>query len=600
MPQPPLNQELPLFQLRTGGRFFAREPHGIAPQAFSQSTPGVAKFTEWYCQSGGSNLNAGSDTNNAAKYTSVTGAWSTVTLQFTPADGSTPKGNVNVNDMVSLYNDAATVAACIARVTAVADGVNGAITVTTLAGTAPVTGAAVSLKCGGAWKGPNGAVGWPMTIDFSNAADSFGNPPRINFKNDATYSISALIGSPNAVQLWYQGYASTPGDGGQAVLDAGGADISLVTFGNITVVVADFIFQNNAAAGSHAILNSQGGVFLRCVFHDGGQSVSVLGGTTAATYFFACEFYKLGLANPSNVGLAINGAGGGAVCYNCYFHDFTVLPPVNTTGVIRDAGINPVINCVFDNIAGDAIFITDSANGSQRYHIGNSFSNIGGYCYNNAGAASNRRLFLFNNLYANVGGFLRNPPLGTSPNMQGYIFNTAGFGVKGQRILNQKGMIEVGSIVTAGNPFNAPNTGDFSLIAPEAMGAGWAPFMETASGKSGTVSFPDIGATQVSPLITQWRGGDFVLAEAYIGHSYDVSWGFTAPTTLSLLSGSLPPGLFLIQTGPATAGITGVPTTLGVYNFTLRATTGVAFGDSTFHITVLSDPDEGVGGAGGG
>src|SRR6184192_2760283 len=79
-------------------------------------------FTEFYCQTGGSNLNAGSTTNNTAAYTSTNGNWNGSSI-FTPTDGSTPASSVSVGDFASVYLDAASVAVFVARVTVVAAGV---------------------------------------------------------------------------------------------------------------------------------------------------------------------------------------------------------------------------------------------------------------------------------------------------------------------------------------------------------------------------------------------------------------------------------------------------------------------------------------------
>lgn len=120
---------------------------------------------EFYIQAGGSFLNSGSTTSNSAAYTSTNGNWSTVTNQFIPTDGSTPASTVNVGDYASIYLDAAAAAVCIVRVTAVAAGVNGAITVssTIKAGTVPVTGTTGrSINVGGAQKIPTTGDLGPM------------------------------------------------------------------------------------------------------------------------------------------------------------------------------------------------------------------------------------------------------------------------------------------------------------------------------------------------------------------------------------------------------------------------------------------------------
>jgi hypothetical protein len=183
-------------------------------------------YTEFYCQSGGSNLNAGSTTSNTAAYTSTNGNWSTVTRIFTPTDGSTPASTIAVGDWVSIYNDGSAATAFIAQVTAVAAGVNGAITVsaTSRAGSQPSTSAtARTLKAGGAWKGPNAADGVPFNIGGlgNNVDGTSGNQVRVNMKNSSSYAMTASINWQAGAACVVQGYTTSPGDGGKATVDGG-------------------------------------------------------------------------------------------------------------------------------------------------------------------------------------------------------------------------------------------------------------------------------------------------------------------------------------------------------------------------------------------
>src|ERR1051326_728440 len=117
-------------------------------------------YTEFYCNaSTGSNTNGGSSTGGV-KYNSTNGNWNGSTT-FTPTDGSTPANTVSVGDFASIYLDGATQAVRISRVTNVAAGVNGVITVSNSAGsgTNPTSGATGrSIKVGGEWAGPNGST----------------------------------------------------------------------------------------------------------------------------------------------------------------------------------------------------------------------------------------------------------------------------------------------------------------------------------------------------------------------------------------------------------------------------------------------------------
>ncbi len=67
-----------------------------------------------------------------------------------------------------------------------------------------------------------------------------------------------------------------------------------------------------------------------------------------------------------------------------------------------------------------------------------------------------------------------------------------------------------------------------------------------------------------------------------VGTPYSASIGTSAPATLQLQSGALPPGLSLAPTGE----LTGTPLLQGTYSFTLRATSGATTLDAPFTLTI--------------
>lgn len=96
--------------------------------------------------------------------------------------------------------------------------------------------------------------------------------------------------------------------------------------------------------------------------------------------------------------------------------------------------------------------------------------------------------------------------------------------------------------------------------------------------------------------------GDIVLPDGYIGHEYEVRESGIEPVVVTIDSGSLPPGLSLIQVSPSDWMIQGTPTTVGTYNYVIKGVSvasGVE-GVVNEHITINEDPDEGVGAVGGG
>lgn len=168
-------------------------------------------ITNFYMQSGGSDLNAGSTTSNGAVYTSTSGTWNG-TSTFTPTDGSTPASTVNVGDWASIYPNANTTTPYVAQVTIVGAGVNGVITLSTTAkyGTVPASGTGTrTIKTGGAWASP--------TVLTSSGIGGTAVPAstKVNIKQ-ATYTRAAsdsigLNGSATAI-FWMSGYNTTPGD----------------------------------------------------------------------------------------------------------------------------------------------------------------------------------------------------------------------------------------------------------------------------------------------------------------------------------------------------------------------------------------------------
>lgn len=154
-------------------------------------------FTDFYCNSGGSNLNAGS-TTGAAIYTATNGGWNSGTGVFTPTSGN-PSLTVNVGDFASIYADGSTVTGFVGRVTAVSSTI---ITVSTTAksSTAPSTSASgISCNVGGAWLGPNGTSGFPIGFIQSTMTDSSSSPPFVDDSN-GNFSPNNTIGAGASVK----------------------------------------------------------------------------------------------------------------------------------------------------------------------------------------------------------------------------------------------------------------------------------------------------------------------------------------------------------------------------------------------------------------
>lgn len=465
-------------------------------------------FTEFFCRSGGSNLNGGglstgAEPNTTPVYSGV--GDSDGTSVFTPSDGSTPASTVTVGDFASVYVTAgATVAVFIGRVTTVAAGVNGAITCSTTAksGTFPAASAGahtITCNVGGAWKGPNAASGFPFGFIAAATTNSTGEPPRVNFKNDANYNVTAQITSGVAGPVIFQGYTSSANDGGKAVIDGGtsGTSFAILRAQANNQYYTDLIFQNNGSTGSAdaVILDNNGMVFYRCVvnnvvghgFRTNGSGNSIM---------IECEAYACnGNNGAGNAGfIALTGSGN---WINCISHDNAGS---NSRGFRSAAGISLImLNCIADT------------NGSHGFDISNASGNpqmIGCESYNNGGAGLSigdnvSFLFIKNCNFIKNTGWGIDASTGTSIR-SGYVYN-CGFGAGTQA--NGSGTITVASksnLVQSGNvtyasgvtPWVDPANGDFRINLAAAKNAGRGTFTQTAASYAGTVGYPDIGAAQ--------------------------------------------------------------------------------------------------------
>jgi hypothetical protein len=451
-------------------------------------------FTEFCCRSGGSNLNggglaSGAEPATAAVYGAVNGGWNGTTT-YTPTDGSTPANFVTVGDFASVYLDAATVAVYIARVTTVNPGVNGTIILSSTAksGAAPSSlGSGRSIKVGGAWKGPNGAETFPIGFVAAAMTDVAGDYPRINFKNNTTYSITAAT-TAAAGPCIYQGYSSSFNDGGKATIDGGTSGASYILFTNgADVVVADMIFQNNGASGNAQGVNFNGArsMGLRLVINNVRGNGIVVNGTSST--LIQGEAYLCNQSNTaSTAGMVI---AGGAWLVRCISHDNSGS---NSSGFFF-SGSGVMANCISDT------------NGAKGFLAGNTQAiMLNCDAYNNVSDGFNSTTsisaFIQNCNFIKNGGWGINCT--TATNRTGFVMN-CGFGSGSQaNTLGTTnllfGIVESGSVTYPSGltPWQDPANGDFRITLPAAMNAGIGAYTETQAGYAGTVGYPDIGAAQ--------------------------------------------------------------------------------------------------------
>lgn len=451
-------------------------------------------FTEFYCQSGGSNLNAGSTTNNTAAYTATNGGWNSGTGVFTPASGD-PSASVSVGDFASVYTDGATVTGFVGRVTAV-NSTTITVSTTAIGGTAPTTGASgISCKVGGAWLGPNGASGFPFSTVKNTLTNSSSDAPRVNFKNDATYSITAQMSHANAGPSRFQGYTSTVGDGGRATFDGGATGTSYILLSVSSGSSAtncdfvDLIFQNNGNSGtSNGVTSNDKQMWRRCVFHDLQGYGLVAGGTQQ--FIVECEAYACGKGGGGVAGFFGSGTSGAFL--RCVSHDNTAT----TMAGFQSALNQTFIDCIADTNSGQG-FLLQPSNGTNLINCDAYNNTSDGIRIGNSGA---NVIYIENcNLVKNGGWGINGSGSGAR---NGAVLNCA-FGAGTQvntsgTTTGLKSMVESGSVTYASNvtPWVDPANGDFRINLSTAKGAGRGAFTQTASSYAGTIDYHDIGAAQ--------------------------------------------------------------------------------------------------------
>jgi hypothetical protein len=472
-------------------------------------------FTEFYCDaSAGANINAGDKTANGV-VTSTNGDWGNAAANRFTAAAGTPFSGVSVGDFASVYLDGATVAVYIGRVTAVnGGGASLDISSTAKSGTAPSTGATGrSCTTGGAWKGPNAASGFPFGFIAAAMTNTSGNAPRVNFKDNATYSITAGATHNVAGPVQFEGYTSTAGDGGRAVLDGGSPAVS---FTPLVASAADFAIVNFKIANGSASGSSGSASGLQCSARNFLVRNVVSTGNHIAGFYFSggalgllieSETYGNNFANSASGGgvrigasgivikrcalhneLGANGSGINAT-YSSFSVEDTIIESNAGKGMIVGDQVSVTISqCDFYNNTSDGLLLNGASVAANVCVENSNFIDNGGYGINGSGAAG--RLGMVTNC-----GF----GSGTAANTSG---TTTGL----------KGMVESGSVTYGSNllPWvDAPN-GDFRINLAAAKGAGRGTFTQTASSYAGAVGYPDIGSNQHQDAGGSGGGGPLI------------------------------------------------------------------------------------------
>lgn len=487
----------------------------IALLCFSGS---ATTFTEFFVNpnaaAGCTNVNSGSTSTGTALYTStatVAGGWNGTSV-FTPDDGSTPASTVSAGMFASVYtNGVNTNAVFVARITSVAAGVNGAITIDTTAkmGTAPgaVLGAvaAITIKVGGTWKGPyeggSTSVTFPFNFAAPNATNTDGSMVCINFIGGTNYTITnSITHSINGPMRW-EGYTNAPHDSGMATISGGTvvAGFTLATLSGTRNDWCNFVWMNNGASGASdgVVLSGSGSLFFRNVITGMRRIGLNLTGTAVVS---ECEATTNNVNNSAGGIGAFYNAVAGSTWIRCTAYNNTNS---NTSGFLMVQPATYITCFAFNNglaglecqTTGDPIVLVNCDFYRNRVY---------GFDMSAGAPAVSQLVYIENSNFITNGAIgVNSSTIGTKFKRNGGFYNLGfGSGTKtnasgsfGANMTNvfQAGIITYASDVT---PWVAPDSGNFKINLAAAYGTGRGSFTETAVGVSGTIGFPSIGAAQ--------------------------------------------------------------------------------------------------------
>ncbi len=451
-------------------------------------------YTEFYCNAAtGSNINAGDLAANGV-VTSTNGGFDSATRIFTAASG-TPFSGVVAGDWASVYLDGGTNTNYIARVVTVGGG--GAtleLDATAISGTLfPTTSPGASCTTGGAWKGPNGANSFPVGVLAATAKNVSGDPPRVNLKNNSSYSFTVSL-QQNKTLVTYEGYTTTPGDGGKATFDAGGTDTSLMVASGAGSILKNVVFTNSASSGTANNLFVSGSVCVIGCVATGARAFGMAGSASGAT-FIECEAYGNNTSGTANTGGFGATSAAGVTFVRCISHDNT---GANSNGFTLLANACVLIDCISESNANAGVLVTGA------------FLAIVKNCdfYNNTGNALEGSI-LTSGFYAENCNFLKNATAVTIVSTATRITTLVNCGYGSGTMANTganvgSAIVESGKVTYASGvtPWIDPANGNFSINLSQAIGAGRGAFTETATSYTGTVSSPVIGAAQVAGSVS--------------------------------------------------------------------------------------------------
>lgn len=458
------------------------------------SAPARAAFTEFYVQTTGSNLNAGSTTSDSASVTSANGDWANAAADTFTATSGTPFSGVTAGEYASVFLDGSTQTGYVAQVVSVGgSGASVTLSTTIKAGTAPAAGATGrTCKIGGAWAGPSGAVDFPFGFIASTLSSSSTTPTRSNWKNGTWTVTDGIVHTTD--DLWWEAYTTTPGDNtGWAVIQGPttGTAFTLITASSMDrSTMEGFIVENNGNSGTdlanyYLMRVGNHNLLRRCKFRNGwGNGVY----NSQESAFVEIEAYNncLGGGAATQAGIKINYSG--ALALRCVSHDNA------RGGFLADGGILLHRVITYDN-GGAGMGSTGDENqfcmASDFYGNTNSGAHLGlgsqatmNVNYWNVNFIKNTRYGFESEGQATPGTFFHNAfGSGTMVNSLGTVDND-----KWRQELNT---LTYGTDVS---PYSDAANGNFNITGSAANESGYSVFLQLHPSYSGTVGYIDRGA----------------------------------------------------------------------------------------------------------
>ena len=141
----------------------------------------------------------------------------------------------------------------------------------------------VITRVGGAWATLQRAA----DVVHGGLYDSNGNPPRVNIKNDAVWTENILTVNDGtaAFPVTFEGYETTPGDGGVVEIDGDGLGVAVVSIGHIYNKFKNIYAHTSDAGFAAFIIGGNFAQFVNC------QGLAT--GAGASSFYLSAQYVLL-------------------------------------------------------------------------------------------------------------------------------------------------------------------------------------------------------------------------------------------------------------------------------------------------------------------